>query len=76
VPLVVWSPIPPANRRHLERLAAWGEAIDVSSAPLLVDGVARLLAEIESQRILWVEGERFLHRIALAPGVTSVSLVE
>lgn len=75
VPLFVWSaakrakdaPLPPSH-------AAWGHVEDVSTVPRLRAAVARLRDELESQRIVWVEGTHLPQSIALAAGAEGVEL--
>jgi hypothetical protein len=65
VPLFVWSLEKPKNN---PALAAWGEAEDISSLTKLYRAFERLKSELESQRIVWVEGRHLPQSITLAPG--------
>ncbi|HET9225149.1 MAG TPA: hypothetical protein VFR31_00660 [Thermoanaerobaculia bacterium] len=68
VPLFVWtfdgSSVP----------SGWGEAENVSNVTRLRRAVAKLKDEIESQRIVWVEGVHLPQSIALAPGTPEIEL--
>jgi hypothetical protein len=70
VPLFVWSlygPNTPAAKR-------WGGAEDVSSVSKLSAAVARLRSELESQRIVWLEGRYLPQAIALSTTAQGVDL--
>jgi hypothetical protein len=70
VPLFVWSlygPQSPAAK-------AWGGAEDVSTVEKLAQAVARLRAELESQRIVWLEGRYLPQSIGLTPAAQGVEL--
>jgi hypothetical protein len=71
VPLFVWSlygPQSPAAK-------AWGGAEDVSTVDKLAQAVARLRAELDSQRIVWLEGRYLPQGIGLTPAAQGVELV-
>ncbi len=70
VPLFVWSLYGP-NTSAAKR---WGEAEDISSVYKLSAAVARLRAELESQRIVWLEGRHLPQAIALSPSAQGVDL--
>lgn len=79
VPLFVWSVAKPVENNAAPApgspsLAAWGKVEDVSTVTRLRAAVARLRDELESQRIVWVEGTYLPQSIALAPGPTEVEL--
>lgn len=76
VPLFVWSVEKPAekNAEISPALAAWGKVEDVSTLSRLRAAVARLRDELESQRIVWVEGTHLPQSITLAPGEAEVEL--
>jgi hypothetical protein len=65
VPLFVWA----VEKRAASSpaLAAWGRVEDVSTMARLRSAVGRLRAELESQRIVWVEGTHLPSSIRLAP---------
>jgi hypothetical protein len=65
VPLFVWSLEKPKNQPGL---AAWGEVEDVSSIHKLYKAYNRLKDELESQRIVWVEGRHLPQSITLEAG--------
>jgi hypothetical protein len=70
VPLFVWSlhgPDTPMAR-------AWGGAEDISKPAKLDEAVARLRTELDSQRIVWVEGRHLPQAVSLAPAA-AVDLV-
>jgi hypothetical protein len=66
VPLFVWSVEKPAAASPA--LAAWGKVEDTSNVTRLRAAVARLRDELESQRIVWVEGTHLPQSIALGAG--------
>ena len=72
VPLFVWSLEKPKNNPGL---AAWGEVEDVSSMHKLYKAYNRLKGELESQRIVWVEGRHLPQSIHLSPGTAPVELL-
>ncbi|HYN22091.1 MAG TPA: hypothetical protein VE078_14115 [Thermoanaerobaculia bacterium] len=65
VPLFVWAV--EKGAASSPALAAWGKVEDVSTVPKLRTAVGRLRAELESQRIVWVEGTHLPGSIRLAP---------
>lgn len=64
VPLYVWSL---ENPKKNPGLTAWGEVEDISSLSKLRKAYLRLKAELESQRIVWVDGIHLPQSITLAP---------
>ncbi|HWN40668.1 MAG TPA: hypothetical protein VNW71_00515 [Thermoanaerobaculia bacterium] len=72
VPLFVWSV--EKNAAASPALAAWGKVEDVSTLTRLRAAVVRLREELESQRIVWVEGTHLPQSIALGPGAAGVDL--
>ena len=70
VPLYVWSvgPLAPA-------FAGWNEAVDVSSEKGFKDSAKKIRADLESQRIVWVDGKLLPQTIDLAPGAAEIALV-
>lgn len=72
VPLFVWSVAKDAATSPA--LAAWGKVEDASTLTRLRSAVARLRDELESQRIVWVEGTHLPQSIALAAGADGVEL--
>ncbi|HEX5720392.1 MAG TPA: hypothetical protein VF179_29830 [Thermoanaerobaculia bacterium] len=72
VPLFVWSV--EKNGAASPVLADWGKVEDVSTLTRFRAAVARLRDELESQRIVWVEGTHLPHSIALGPGAAGVEL--
>lgn len=69
VPLFVWKVGEGASPA-----SSWGEAEDVSTLPRLRAAVARLKEELESQRIVWVEGTHLPQSISLAPSAKGLEL--
>ncbi|HEX9945812.1 MAG TPA: hypothetical protein VGG03_27715 [Thermoanaerobaculia bacterium] len=70
VPLFVWGlygPDTPAAR-------AWGGAEDVSSLAKLQQAVAKLRAELDAQKIVWVEGRHLPQEVSLTPAARGVEL--
>jgi hypothetical protein len=76
VPLFVWSVAKPMekNAAPSSALAAWGKVEDVSTVTRLRAAVARLRDELESQRIVWVEGTHLPQSIVLGAGAAGVEL--
>ena len=70
VPLYVWSvgPLAPA-------FAGWSEAVDVSTEKGFKDSAKKIRADLESQRIVWVDGKLLPQTIDLAPGAAEIALV-
>jgi hypothetical protein len=71
VPLHVWSLAPPAAS---PAAAAWGIAEDISNRTKLIAAFERLRADLESQRIVFVEGLHLPQAIRLTPAATGVEL--
>ena len=76
VPLFVWSVEKPVEKDAAvsPALAAWGKVEDVSTLTRFRGAVARLRDELESQRIVWVEGTHLPQSIALGPGAAGIEL--
>lgn len=72
VPLFVWSLESPKKNPGL---AVWGDVEVVSSVPRLSKAVAKLRREMESQRIVWLEGRHLPQSIALSPAATGVEML-
>lgn len=71
VPLYVWS----LRSLAMQPLAkAWGRVEDVSSVPRLADALARLQADLASQRILWVAGRYLPQEITLSDRAVGLEL--
>lgn len=73
VPLFVWATDKEAAASPA-LAAAWGKVEDVSTVTRLRGAVARLRDELESQRIVWVEGTHLPQSIALAAGAEGIEL--
>lgn len=72
VPLFVWSlekPVPGSTA------ADWGGAVDVSVATNVSGAVAAIREELESQRIIMVDGRHLPQSITLTPSATGLELV-
>lgn len=72
VPLFVWAI--EKGAADSPALAAWGKVEDASTLTRLRSAVARLRDELESQRIVWVEGTHLPQSIALAAGAEGLEL--
>ncbi|HWM90942.1 MAG TPA: hypothetical protein VN493_09260 [Thermoanaerobaculia bacterium] len=72
VPLFVWAVEKEAAESPA--LAAWGKVEDVSTLKRLRSAVARLRDELESQRIVWVEGTHLPQSISLAGSGAGIEL--
>ena len=72
VPLFVWclEEPPPGSS-----LAGWGKCLQVSSARNLLRGMAEIREELDSQRIVMVDGLHLPQSISLSPEATGVELV-
>jgi hypothetical protein len=70
VPLFVWS----LYGAKSPAAKAWGGAEDVSSIPGLSRAVARLKVELDSQRIVWLEGRYLPQAIDLTPAARGAEL--
>jgi hypothetical protein len=70
VPLFVWTldPKKPPS-------SGWGHAEDVSTLPKLRTAVERVRAELESQAIVWVEGQQLPQEIEISGSSSGVELV-
>jgi uncharacterized membrane protein len=64
-----------ARRRDLAT-AGWGTHRDVDSLETLLDAAHRLRADLEHQRVLWVDGFHLPQAVALADGRSGVELIE
>ena len=71
VPLHVWY----VGQVVTPGVSAWGEIEDISSRPKLIDAIARLRADVESQRIVFVEGLHRPQTVRLAPEAAGVEPV-
>lgn len=72
VPLLVWSVAKEAAASPA--LAAWGKVEDVSTLTRFRAAVARLRDELDSQRVVWVEGTHLPQSISLGAGAAGVEL--
>lgn len=70
VPLFVWSLYGPKSPAAW----AWGATEDISSLPRLEAAVAKLKAELEAQKIVWIEGRHLPQAVALSPSARGVEL--
>jgi hypothetical protein len=71
VPLHVWSLAPPASSPVA---AAWGGAQDIASRASFIKAFEDLRADLESQRIVFLEGLHLPQAIRLTPAATGVEL--
>lgn len=69
VPLAVWAAEKGAATSPA--LAAWGKVEDVSTVAKLRSAVERLREQLESQRIVWIEGTHLPGSIRLTPSERS-----
>jgi hypothetical protein len=70
VPLFVWS----LYGSDTPSARAWGGAEDISTLAKLREAVARLQAELDSQKIVWVEGRHLPQAVSLTPAAQGVEL--
>jgi hypothetical protein len=71
VPLFVWSLYGSSSPAAMR----WGGAQDISSVLKLSAAVARLRAELEAQRIVWLDGRHLPQAICLSPQAQGVDLL-
>ena len=69
VPLFVWSLYGPESRAA----KTWGGAEDVSTLYKLSKAVSRLRAELDAQRIVWLDGRHLPQAISLGAGADGVA---
>ena len=67
VPLFVWS----LYGTNAPATKAWGPAEDISSLPKLGKAVDKLRAELDSQKIVWIEGRYLPQDVAVTPAASS-----
>jgi hypothetical protein len=67
VPLFVWS----LNGASSPAAQGWGTAEDISTFPRLRKAVDKLRAELDSQKIVWIEGRYLPQDIAVTPATPS-----
>jgi hypothetical protein len=70
VPLFVWS----LHGPQATAAKAWGGAEDVSTLDRMERAVARLRADLASQRIVWLEGRHLPQSIDLTPAARGLEL--
>jgi hypothetical protein len=75
VPLFVWSLYGAGNSAAQAWTASWGKVEDISSMPKLEAAVSKLKAELDSQRIVWLDGRHLPQAIALGPEAKGVEMV-
>ena len=68
VPFIVWS----QRGTKTPASTAWGRAEDVSSKPKLVGAFSRLEDNLDTQRIVWIEGSHLPGAISLSPAAEAV----
>jgi hypothetical protein len=69
VPLYVWSLYGP----KAPGVARWGGAEDVSTLQKLYRAFDKLKGDLETQRIVWVEGRHLPQSVTLVPGTGSIA---
>jgi hypothetical protein len=75
VPLFVWSLYGASNSAARAWTESWGKVEDVSTLPRLEAAVNRLKAELDSQRIVWLDGRHLPQAIALGAEAKGVEIV-
>lgn len=76
VPLFVWTVVPPKRSPMAQAWADAGATVEEASGPSkLARAFRRLEAELESQRILWLEGRHLPQAVGLTPAARGVELV-
>lgn len=72
VPLYVWS----LYGAKVPNLARWGQVEDVSTIQKLYRAYDKVKLDLETQRIVWVEGRYLPQTLSLTPGSGSIEQVE
>lgn len=75
VPLFVWSLYGAGNSAARAWMESWGKVEDISTLPRLEAAVSRLKAELDSQRIVWLDGRHLPQAIALGAEAKGVEIV-
>jgi hypothetical protein len=75
VPLFVWSLYGAGNSAARAWMESWGKVEDISTLPRLEAAVSRLKAELDSQRIVWLDGRHLPQAIALGSEAKGVEIV-
>lgn len=70
VPLFVWS----LYGHSAAAAKAWGKTEDISNSAKLEKAVAKLRAELASQKIVWIEGRHLPQAVTLLPEAKGVEL--
>ncbi len=70
VPLFVWSLYGPSSAAA----KVWGKSEDISNTLKLEKAVAKLRAELDSQKIVWIEGRHLPQAVTLSPAAKGVEL--
>ena len=73
VPLFVWSLYGPASA-SAKAWGAAGDIEDISSILKLEKAVSKLRAELDSQKIVWIEGRHLPQAVTLSPAAQGVEL--
>jgi hypothetical protein len=71
VPLFVWS----LYGKDAAAAKAWGPVEDVSSLARMGEAMARLRADLDAQRIVWLDGSHLPQAVALGVAAEGVELV-
>jgi hypothetical protein len=71
VPLVVWT-----TEEYMESDSAWGPATSISSLGRLEKAFKQVKRELDSQRIVWLEGIHLPQSISLSPAAKGIRLAE
>lgn len=80
VPLFIWwtgrpqNEVTSENDRKLSLKTPWGRAKDISSFTRLMQAMAQVRIELDSQFTVWIEGSYLPHAIELAKGVKGIKL--
>jgi hypothetical protein len=75
VPLFVWNLYGTGSSAARAWTESWGKVEDISSMPKLEAAVSRLKAELDSQRIVWLDGRHLPQAIVLGPEAKGVEMV-
>ena len=75
VPLFVWNLYRTGSSAARAWMESWGKVEDISTMPKLEAAVSRLKAELDSQRIVWLDGRHLPQAIALGPEAKGVEIV-
>ena len=72
VPLYVWATDGPSARKA----RAWGNVVDVWDYPAFLAAGQKLLDDVATQRIVWVEGVHLPQSITVSPQAAGIRIAK